>query len=274
MNDVHEVYAIRYGHHDRLSPENFIGGDPHETLQPLAYFVWAIVGPHGTFVVDTGFDAAMAKQRGRQLLKPVGDGLATLGIRPESVEDVIVTHLHYDHCGNHDLFPRARYHLQDTEMAYATGRCMCHAYIRIPFEADDVVAMVRKVFAGRVTFHDGQEQIAPGLTVHRIGGHSKGLQCVRVRTRRGHVVLASDASHLYGHMDEGRIFPITYSVAEVLEGYATLKKLAESPAHIVPGHDPQVLGRYPGVTPALENWVVRLDVDPREGMASVGGGAR
>jgi hypothetical protein len=60
----------------------------------------------------------------------------------------------------------------------------------------------------------------------------------------------------------------------VLEGYATLKKLADSPAHIVPGHDPQVLGRYPGVTPALEDWVVRLDVDPRAGMASVGGVAR
>ena len=130
-------------------------------------------------------------------------------------------------------------------MAYATGRCMCHAQMRIPFEADDVVAMVRKVFAGRVVFHDGTEQLAPGITVHHIGGHSKGLQCVRVKTRRGHVVLASDATHLYAHITEGRVFPITYSVADTLEGYATLRKLADSPDHIVPGHDPQVLERYP-----------------------------
>jgi glyoxylase-like metal-dependent hydrolase (beta-lactamase superfamily II) len=74
---------------------------------------------------------------------------------------------------------------------------MCHPLMRVPFEVDDVVAMVRKVFAGRVVFHDGTEQIAPGITVHKIGGHSKGLQCVRVKTARGHVVLASDATHLY-----------------------------------------------------------------------------
>ncbi len=184
-DDTHEVYAIRYGHHERRSSENFIGGDPHDVPQPLDFFVWAIRGPHGTFVVDTGFDEAMAKKRQRSILNPVGAGLKALGIEPDSVEDVIVSHLHYDHTGNYDLFPRARYHLQDFEMAYATGRHMCHAYPRLPFEVEDVVAMVRKVFAGRVTFHDGASEIKPGISVHRIGGHSKGLQCIRVKTRRG-----------------------------------------------------------------------------------------
>src|SRR5215470_9965863 len=108
----------------------------------------------------------------------VGEGLKAIGIAPDAVEDVIVTHLHYDHTGNYELFPRARYHLQDCEMAYATGRCMCHGHLRLPFEADDVVAMVRKVFAGRVTFHDGDDELAPGITLHRIGGHSRGLQSV------------------------------------------------------------------------------------------------
>ena len=262
-DDTYEVYAVRYGHHDRRSPENFLGGDPHDILQPLDFYVWAIVGAGRTYLVDTGFDAAMAARRKRDLLKPVDDGLAAIGIKPDAVEDVIVTHLHYDHTGNYELFPRARYHLQDGEMAYATGRCMCHAHLRMPFEADDVTAMVRKVFAGRVVFHDGDEEIAPGLTVHRIGGHSKGLQSVRVKTRRGHVVLASDATHLYQHIDEGRVFPITYNVGEVLEGYAKLKRLAPSRDHIVPGHDPQVLARYPAPRSGLEGWVVRLDADPK-----------
>jgi glyoxylase-like metal-dependent hydrolase (beta-lactamase superfamily II) len=111
-------------------------------------------------------------------------------------------------------------------------------------------------------FHDGVDQIAPGITVHHIGGHSKGLQCVRVKTRRGYVVLASDTSHLYAHFLEGRVFPITYSVADTLEGYATLRKLADSNDHVVPGHDPQVLSLYPAAGPALENWIVRLDVQP------------
>jgi glyoxylase-like metal-dependent hydrolase (beta-lactamase superfamily II) len=262
MPDIHEVYAVRYAHHDRQSPENFLFGDAHDILQPLAYFVWAIVGPHGTFVVDTGFDGAMAQKRGRTIVKPVRDGLSTLGVHPDSIEHVIVTHLHYDHCGNHDLFPRAQYHLQDDEMAYATGRCMCHPVIRIPFEADDVVAMVRKVFEGRVRFHDGAWEIAPGITAHKIGGHSKGLQCVRVKTRRGNVVLAADASHLYAHINEGRVFPITYNVADVLEGYETIKRLADSPDHIIPGHDPEVARRYPAVRSGMEGMVVRLDAEP------------
>ena len=89
------------------------------------------------------------------------------------------------------------------------------------------------------------------------------MQCVRVKTRRGHVVLASDASHLYGHILEGRVFPVTFSVGDVLEGYRTIKNLADSLDHIVPGHDPRVSEIYPGAAPGLDSWVVRLDVPPK-----------
>jgi glyoxylase-like metal-dependent hydrolase (beta-lactamase superfamily II) len=263
-NDIHEVYAIRYGHHERRASENFIGGDPHDVAQPLDYYVWVITGGHGTFVVDTGFDEAMARKRQRRILKSPAEGLKALSIAPDAVEDVIISHLHYDHSGNYDLFPRARYHLQDGEMAYATGRLMCHAHLRLPFEVEDVVAMVRKVFAGRVTFHNGAAELAPGITLHQVGGHSKGLQCVQVKTRRGLVVLASDTSHLYAHFEQGRVFPIVYNVGAVLEGYAQLKRLASSMQHIIPGHDPLVLQRYPAAKPGLEDWVVRLDADPND----------
>jgi len=252
MTDTtHEIYAIRYAHHDRPSSENFLRGDLHDVNEPLAYFVWAIVGPHGTFIVDTGFAADMAAKRGRTIVHPVVEGLKAMNIAADEVKDVIITHLHYDHCGNHDVFPRARYHLQDVEMAYATGRCMCHGEMRIPFEANDVVAMVRKVFAGRVVFHDGDDEIAPGITVHHIGGHSKGLQAVRVKTARGDVVLASDAIHLYEHLEIDKVFPITYNAEDAVKGYAKLRKLAPSLKHIVPGHDPKVLERYPSPNAAL-----------------------
>ena len=107
-------------------------------------------------------------------------------------------------------------------------------------------------------------EIVPGVTVHHIGGHSKGLQSVRVQTKRGYVVLAADATHLYAHMDSGRVFPTTYNIGEVVEGYRKLKKLASSPRHVVPGHDPLVLARYPAAKPGLEGWVVRLDAEPKE----------
>jgi glyoxylase-like metal-dependent hydrolase (beta-lactamase superfamily II) len=262
-DDVHEVFAIKYASHARKRSENYIFGDPHDEMTSISYYVWAIKGPHGIFVCDTGFDVRAAKERSRKIIKPVGEGLKALGIEPDHVNHVIATHLHWDHAGNYDLFPNARYHVQDTEMAYATGRCMCHQMLRIPFSESDIVAMVRKVFAYRVDFHDGEDEIAPGITVHKIGGHSKGLMCVRVKTRRGYVVISSDACHLYSHLDEGRVFPITYSVGDTLEGYCTLKKLASSRHHVVPGHDPEVANIYPGAKPGLEHWVVRLDAEPR-----------
>jgi hypothetical protein len=65
----YEVYAVRYAHHERRASENFLGGDPHDRPMPLDYFVWAIVGPEKIYVVDTGFDAVTAKNRGREVLR-------------------------------------------------------------------------------------------------------------------------------------------------------------------------------------------------------------
>jgi glyoxylase-like metal-dependent hydrolase (beta-lactamase superfamily II) len=260
---LYEVYAIRYARHDRRASENFLGGDPHDGPMPLDYFVWAIVGDGRTYVVDTGFGAQEAKARGRELLRSPGAGLAAIGIDCAQVADVIVTHMHYDHAGNLDLFPNADFHIQDREMQYVTGRSMRHDTLRGSFAVADVVGMVQRLYAGRVLFHDGDVEIAPGLSLHFIGGHTMGLQSVRVATRRGIVVLASDAAHLYAHLDQRRAFPVVYNVAEMLAGHDTLRRLASSPQHIVPGHDPLVMRRYPAARADLEGIVVRLDAEPK-----------
>ena len=255
-----QIYAVRYAHHDRMAHENFIGSDPHDTSSmPLDYFVWAATNGERTFVIDTGFDAEMAQKRGRTHVRNPGEGLKAVGIDPAKVEDVLITHMHYDHCGNYGMFPAARYHLQDREMQYCTGRHMTHPFLRFPFDEDGAVAMIRRLFAGRVVFHDGDEEIAPGLSVHHVGGHTMGMQIVRLNTRRGVVVLASDASHLYANMESDLAYPFAYNVAEVLEGYRRAYALASSPAHVIPGHDPLVMTRYPAASPELKGWVVRLD---------------
>jgi glyoxylase-like metal-dependent hydrolase (beta-lactamase superfamily II) len=262
--DVYEVHAIKYARLMRRSPENFIGGDAHDTEMPLNYYVWLISNKQRTVVVDTGFSEAMAKKRNRQIVRPVAEGVGALGLDPGKVTDVIITHMHYDHAGNIPLFANARYHLQDKEMEFATGRCMCHGMMRHGYEPDDISHLVRCVFDQRVQFHDGAGEVASGIELHHIGGHTKGMQAVRVRTRRGWVVLASDASHFYAHMEQDRAFPILYNLADMLAGYKTLRRLATSREHIIPGHDPLVMERYPVARSGMEDWIVRLDADPKK----------
>lgn len=258
----YEVYAIRYATVQRRVAENFIGSDAHESATHMDYFVWLVRNAQHTIVVDTGFDAQAAAQRRRQFLRCPTEGLKRLGVEPASVREVVLTHLHYDHAGNLGLFPAARFHLQDREMAFATGRYMSQAFFAQAYDLDDVLDTVRLVHGRRVLFHDGVGQVAPGVTVHRIGGHTRGLQAVRVWTRVGYLVLASDASHYTANRIEERPFPIVADVTEMVDGWRTLVELASDPAHVVPGHDPLVMQHYRAPSPELEGIAVRLDDTP------------
>ena len=262
-----EVMALRYAEHARTAQENFLlpVADPHEAM-PMDYFVWALRAPDGrVIVVDTGFDEASGGRRGRKLLRPVGGCLRAAGIDPDGVKDVVVTHLHYDHAGNLDIFPQAAFHLQEREMAFATGRHMCVGCIRHPFEVDHVVAMVRALYADRVRFHDGDAEIAPGVTLHRVGGHSDGLQMVRVQTARGPLVLASDASHYFANMQREIPFPIVFDVGEMAAGWRRAKKLAGGDdSLVIPGHDPLLRGMFPCL-PGSEGEILLLHEKPLAG---------
>ena len=167
MGNAYEIYALRYATMSPRTPHlNFLLPDPHETTaQDLDYFVWLIRGHGRDILVDTGFNAEEAKLRARKLtLNPV-DALAAFGVKAEDIWDVVVTHLHYDHAGNLDRFANAKFHLQDREMSYATGRCMCNGMLRHPFAVEHVTQMVRHVYGERVVFHSGDGEVAPGVIV-------------------------------------------------------------------------------------------------------------
>ncbi len=261
MSETYEVLAIKYAERvERTRAESFIMADDHASPHPMDYFIWVVRNANRTIVVDTGFDQAEADKRGRTILRSPAAALATLGIDAAAVDDVVITHLHYDHAGTMAAFPKARFHLQAAEMAFATGPCMCQPYLRYPFTAEHVCEMVRHVYSGRVVFYDGEAEVAPGITAHKIGGHSRGLQALRVMTAIGPVVLASDAAHYYETFELAKPFILVVDMEDMLKGYGTLKRLADGCAkRVVPGHDPLVLKRYPPLTAASAGIVAKLD---------------
>jgi glyoxylase-like metal-dependent hydrolase (beta-lactamase superfamily II) len=192
------------------------------------------------------------------------DSLSLLGVDPATVEDVILTHMHYDHVGNFDKFPKARFHLQEPEIHYAVGRYMRHRQLARSFEPDDVCGIVRLNFDGRVVYHNGPADVLPGISIVPTGGHSAGLQFVKINTKRGVVVLASDVTHFYENMETYRPFTTALHIGEMLEAFDTLLAHAASPELIVPGHDPLVMQRYPAPSAALQGIVARLDVAPAQ----------
>ncbi len=256
----YRIYAIKYAERIGRRAEMFLGGDPHDAPMAMDYFVWAVVDPgrDRAWAVDTGFSAADAARRQRTHLRGAAEGLALIGLDAAAIRDVVITHLHYDHAGGFADFPAARFHIQDDEMAFATGRCMTEPAIAHAFEADHVAAMVHRVFERRVAFHDGEGELAPGLTLHRVGGHTKGMQIVRVHTAKGWMVLASDAAHYYENLADRRPFWIVHDIEAYLAALDTALALAGGPDLVVPGHDPLVFERFPPATGDLHGIVHRL----------------
>lgn len=263
MSDLWEIYALKYAERNaRTRAESFIADPHHDLPHAMDYFIWVLRNGSRTIVVDTGYDTQEAQARYREIQISPADKLRQFGVDPATVDTVIVTHLHYDHAGCLTAFPKARLHVQQAEMAFATGPCMCHDHLRAPFSGNHVCDMVRALFAGRVHFAAGSAGIADGVETHLVGGHSRGLQCVRVKTARGWVVLASDASHYYENHRLGKPFPILVDVEDMLSGFAKLKQLAESDNHIIPGHDPIVRSIYPPLFTGDDS-IVALHVPPK-----------
>ncbi|MWV26485.1 MBL fold metallo-hydrolase [Erythrobacter sp. GH3-10] len=233
---------------------------------PLDYFVWAIHREgHPPVIVDTGFGAAAAAARGREITRPIRKSLRDAGIDRLGVTDVILTHLHYDHAGGLGDFPNARFHVQDAEMAFATSRHVCDAPTRAPFDGEPVAELVRRLYADQVVFHDGDAEFAPGIGLRLVPGHTAGLQAVVCDTARGAVVLASDAAHLYANITRKLPFPIFIDEGEYARAQNRVMELAGgSLDHLIPGHDPLVLACFP-----TENNIARVDLAPHTPVAEM-----
>jgi glyoxylase-like metal-dependent hydrolase (beta-lactamase superfamily II) len=269
--ETYEILALRYAERSqRTRQENFLEPvDAHDAPMPIDFYVWVLRSAQRTIVVDTGFDHAEARKRDRSITRLPGEALAAVGVDAAAVDTVIITHLHYDHAGTLGAFPRASFHIQESEMSFATGRWMLDDAERHAYCADHVAELVHRLFEKRVAFHSEDGEVAPGITVHRMPGHTMGMQAVRVRTARGHVLLASDASHYYEHWVKRVPFAICWSPSDLMSSYERFEQLAESQDHVIPGHDPLVRTLYPALSAELGSEAVRLDAAPLRSLREV-----
>lgn len=245
MSRNYEVLALKYAETIRPSRDFYISQDPHDGPLPISYFLWVVRNEERTIVIDTGFEEAAAAARGRNLLRHPVAALKAVGIEAPEVETVILTHLHYDHAGTARSFPNAEFIIQEREVSFATGKAMRFPPCRMPFDVENVIDVVRANFSSRVRFVDGDREVAPGVWVHLIGGHSTGLQVVRVDTAVGPLVLASDAVHFYDNITLANPFPIVACLPDMCAGHERIFELGAERHRVVPGHDPLVESIFP-----------------------------
>jgi hypothetical protein len=163
QDGVYQIFSLCFARSKaRRAPDNFLMRDIHDGPMPLDYNFWILQNAHRIVLVDTGFGPRASGERGRPLDIDPLEALRRLGIDPDGIEDIVLTHLHYDHAGNIGRFAKARFHIQDAEVAFATGRCMCEPQLRWAFDVEDVTTLVRHTFAERVCFHDGDAAPLPG----------------------------------------------------------------------------------------------------------------
>ncbi|MCR6482927.1 N-acyl homoserine lactonase family protein [Amycolatopsis sp. OK19-0408] len=243
-----EVYALCYGRRTGYRGEHFLGyGKDSAVPHPTAYYVWLAVSPEHTVLVDAGIRPARARELpGLEYVEP-GRLLAGLGAVPDTV---VLTHLHYDHCGTVASYPGARFVVQRSEVDYWTGP-WAKRIERERWLLDEVA--LGHLLAGPLDLLDGDAEVVPGLSVHLVGGHTAGMQVVRVETAAGPVVLASDACHFHENLEADRPAPLLHSMTGVYGAFDRVRELAGA-GLVVPGHDPEVLARYPPVA----DRVVRL----------------
>lgn len=269
-----EVWALRVGSAKRRARDNFLQPGDRSGQMQLDFAVWVARRGDRVVVVDTGFSDLSGDKRGRRLDRRPAAAVRSLGIDPDHVGHVVLTHLHYDHAGNVGDFPQAQVVVQASELQYVTGRSMTHPSLSHFFEVEDIVDIVRRVHGGAVRVLDGDVELSPGLELYLVGGHTLGLQVVRIRTQRGWIVLASDAAHYFANLTERNPFPAILDLGRMLDGYDRLTALADGEDHIVPGHDPEVFARYAESEAALVEGVVPLHQGPHPSPAGSEQGAR
>jgi glyoxylase-like metal-dependent hydrolase (beta-lactamase superfamily II) len=249
--DKYEVYAVRFATLANFRVSSLVAGADRSRRLDIAMMIWVLKGIDGRIaIVDSGFHR---EQYFRQFtvtdyIKP-SEAIAPLGLKPESVTDLIVSHMHWDHAGGIDLFPAARVWIQRDEYDYYTGDAWQARNTHGGIDPDDVIELVKRNMAGKVSFLRGDDETSiSGITFNVGGKHTWASQFVTAQTRKSTVVIASDNMYLFENLDLHKPIAQTLDAVSNLRAQDHMKSLATDPRLVIPGHDPAVFERFPRVS--------------------------
>jgi glyoxylase-like metal-dependent hydrolase (beta-lactamase superfamily II) len=249
--DKYEVYAVRFATIANFRVASLVAGADPSRRMDIAMMIWVLKGIDGRVaIVDSGFhrEQYFHQFAVKDYINP-SDAIAPLGLKPESVTDLIVSHMHWDHAGGIDLFPTARVWIQKDEYDYYTGDAWQSPNTHGGIDADDVQAIVKRNIAGKVSFLRGDDETTiSGVTFNVGGKHTWASQYVSVQTPKSAVVIASDNMYLYENLDAHTPIAQTLDAISNLRAQDRMRSLASDPRLVIPGHDPAVFERFPHVS--------------------------
>lgn len=238
----YKIYPICFGFNETAEKSTFTYRKDCGTSTRVAFLAYLVMGEGRCILVDSGGpDPERAAQMSYVKLADarwLKEELAALGVSCEQVDAVILTHLHWDHCFNLELFPQAKVYVQTKELLHAVNPCPFDKYMYVATPGEGQPGWM-EAFA-RLERLDGEAEIAPGIRVFPAPGHSPGQMCVEVDTEEGMYILTSDLIPMYENYEKGIPNGITLSFVDWYESY---EKLKAKNGLILPGHDPKVLER-------------------------------
>src|ERR1700683_211002 len=251
----YEVYAIRFAMLRGYPVSQLVTGADSSRKMDLAMMFWLVRGNGRNVLVDSGFYREKFFHDDRfhltDFVKP-SDVLVRVGLKPEDITDIVITHMHWDHADGMDLFPNARIWIQKDELQYYAGEAWQTKEAHDGIDADDVLTLVKLNTQGRVGMVDGDaKEILPGITCYTGGRHTYASQDIGVNTSAGTVVLASDNMYLYENLEKHVPIAETLDAASNLRAQDRMKQIASRPGLIIPGHDPAVIAKFPNVAPGI-----------------------
>lgn len=210
----------------------------------------AIIQGYGhNILVDTGFGNQyfIEKCNAAHMLKPE-EYLSAAELKPDNIDTVIVSHMHYDHVGFINYFPLADVYVQKTEYNGWKNALQTHPSFDLLFVYldENTMADFQRIDAsGKLHLIGDGEEIFPGIKAYLTPGHSFGTQSIAVDAKKGPVVICGDSAYAIENIKS--MTPMGYGISQLdmMESFEKILKLAEGKfENIVPGHDLSWPDRY------------------------------